>query len=56
MAGGEPTRHLGLDLGGTNLKWIVVEHGVDQAWRALDRGSVATRTAGGPGAIVPQLA
>jgi glucokinase len=56
MADGEPTRHLGLDLGGTNLKWIVAEHSVDGAWRALDRGSVATRTAGGPDAIVPQLA
>ena len=48
------TRHLGLDLGGTNLKWTVVEHdGSD--WRVLDRGQVATRT-GGPDAIVPQLA
>src|SRR6476646_7679567 len=56
MADGEPTRHLGLDLGGTNLKWIVAEHSVDVAWRALDRGSVATRNAGGPEAIVPQLA
>jgi glucokinase len=56
MADGEPTRHLGLDLGGTNLKWIVAEHSVDGAWRALDRGSVATRNAGGPEAIVPQLA
>jgi glucokinase len=48
------TRHLGLDLGGTNLKWTVVEHAAD-AWRVLDRGQVATRT-GGPDAIVPQLA
>ena len=47
------SRHLGLDLGGTNLKWTVVEHdGAD--WRVLDRGSVATRS-GGPDAIVPQL-
>jgi glucokinase len=48
------TRHLGLDLGGTNLKWTVVEHDAG-AWRVLDRGQVATRT-GGPDAIVPQLA
>ena len=27
------TRHLGLDLGGTNLKWVIVEHAGD-AWRA----------------------
>jgi glucokinase len=47
------TRHLGLDLGGTNLKWTVVEHaGAD--WRVLDRGQVRTRS-GGPEAIVPQL-
>src|SRR6476469_5151396 len=53
-ASGAASRHLGLDLGGTNLKWTVVEHaGPD--WRVLDRGQVATRT-GGPDAIVPQLA
>jgi glucokinase len=50
-----PSRHLGLDLGGTNLKWIVVEHTAPDDWTALDRGSVATRTSGGPEAIVPQL-
>lgn len=48
------TRHLGLDLGGTNVKWTVVEHD-GAAWRVLDRGQVPTRT-GGPEAIVPQLA
>ena len=50
----DTTRHLGLDFGGTNVKWTVVEHdGV--GWRVLDRGQVRTR-AGGPDAIVPQLA
>ncbi|HET7703605.1 MAG TPA: ROK family protein [Candidatus Limnocylindrales bacterium] len=49
------TRHLGLDLGGTNLKWTVVEHDGAGDWRVLDRGQVRTRT-GGPDAIVPQLA
>ncbi|HEX2756376.1 MAG TPA: ROK family protein [Candidatus Limnocylindrales bacterium] len=56
IPGSEPaaTHHLGLDLGGTNLKWTVVEHaGAD--WRVLDRGQVPTRS-GGPDAIVPQLA
>lgn len=53
-AGRLVTRHVGLDLGGTNLKWTVVEHAAD-AWRVLDRGQVRTRT-GGPDAIVPQLA
>jgi glucokinase len=48
------TRHLGLDLGGTNLKWTVVEQDGDH-WRVLDRGQVPTRR-GGPDAIVPQLA
>jgi glucokinase len=52
---GAATRHLGLDLGGTNLKWIVIERTWHGEWRALDRGSVATLTAGGPDAIVPQL-
>jgi glucokinase len=47
------TRHLGLDLGGTNLKWTVVEQDGDD-WRVLDRGQVRTRS-GGPDAIVPQL-
>jgi glucokinase len=50
---GHVTRHVGLDLGGTNLKWTVVEHeGGD--WRVLDQGHVPTRP-GGPDAIVPQL-
>ena len=47
--GGQPigasarrTRHLGLDLGATNLKWTVVEHDPDGTWRALDRGQVPT--------------
>ena len=48
------TRHLGLDLGGTNLKWTLVEQAAGD-WRVVDRGQVATRS-GGPGAIVPQLA
>ena len=48
------THHLGLDLGGTNLKWTVVEHAAE-TWRVLDRGQVRT-LAGGPAAIVPQLA
>ena len=47
-------RHLGLDLGGTNIKWAVVEH--DDAWRTLDRGQVSTPAAGGPDAVVARLA
>jgi len=52
-----PTRHLGLDLGATNLKWAIVDHdpGPDGSWRAVARGQVPTRADGGPDAIVPQL-
>ena len=54
MTDGPPARrHLGLDLGGTNIKWVVVEH--DEAWRVLDRGQVATPAADGPDAVVAAL-
>ena len=36
------TRHLGLDLGATNLKWAVVEH-AGGTWRTLANGQVRTR-------------
>ena len=36
------TRHLGLDLGATNLKWAMVERDGD-AWSAIAREQVATR-------------
>lgn len=51
------TRHLGIDLGATNLKWAVVEHAGDghDAWRAIDRGDVRTRSSAGPRTIVEQL-
>jgi glucokinase len=49
------TRHLGLDLGGTNIKWVVVERDGD-VWRALDRDQVATPAGGQPDAVVPRLA
>ncbi|HUQ77748.1 MAG TPA: ROK family protein [Patescibacteria group bacterium] len=52
--GGSASRHLGLDLGGTNLKWTVVAREAHD-WRVLDRGQVPTLD-GGPDAIVPQLA
>ena len=48
------SRHLGLDLGGTNIKWAVVERDGD-AWHALDRDQVATPAADGPDVIVPML-
>jgi glucokinase len=54
-AGAGPSRHLGLDLGATNLKWVVAEHN-DDSWRAIDRGQVRTRAADGPAGVVEQLA
>ena len=48
-------RHLGLDLGGTNIKWAVVEH-VGTTWRTLDTGHGPTPAMDGPGAVVGRLA
>jgi glucokinase len=50
------SRHLGLDLGGTNIKWVVLEHDADGTWRAVDRDQVATRKADAPEVVVGQLA
>lgn len=51
----DASRHLGLDLGATNVKWSVVEHAVG-GWRTLDRGQVRTPAAEGPEAVVVGLA
>jgi glucokinase len=40
-SGDRRSRHLGLDLGATNLKWAVVEH-AGSAWSTVDRASVPT--------------
>jgi glucokinase len=59
--GGRPgaTRHLGLDLGATNLKWAVVEHQA-AAWSTLARDQTPIRLtpdpAAVPASIVEQLA
>jgi len=48
------SRHLGLDLGGTNIKWVVAERtGGD--WRSLDRDQVPTPAGEGPQAVVVRL-
>jgi glucokinase len=47
-------RHLGLDLGGTNIKAVVVERDREE-WRVLDRDQVATPAADGPDAIVARM-
>ena len=49
------SRHLGLDLGGTNIKWVVVEHaGAD--WTVLDQHEVPTHADRGPDAVIERLA
>ena len=52
-------RHLGLDLGGTNIKWAVLEHD-GGSWRTLDRDQVADAGRADadavPDAVVGQLA
>ena len=50
-----PTRHLGIDLGVTNLKWAAVETDGDE-WRILHRGQVRTRSADGPEAVIGRIA
>ena len=57
------SRHLGLDLGGTNIKWVVVEHapGNDpnaetDDWHVVDRGQVPTEADEGPDAVIDRLA
>lgn len=59
MTTGTATRHLGIDLGATNLKWAVVEH-ADGTWTTLARAQVATRLNGDaeavPDAVTRQLA
>lgn len=53
------SRHLGLDLGGTNLKWAVVSH-ADGEWQTLATGQVPTRLvpepADVPESVVAQMA
>jgi glucokinase len=53
------TRHLGLDLGGTNLKWAVLEQRAGE-WQTIACDQVPTRleadAAAAPGVVVSQLA
>lgn len=54
----EPTRHLGLDLGATNLKWAMLQQ-ADGAWTIEAKGQVPTRLAPDPrdtpSSVVAQL-
>jgi glucokinase len=49
-----PTLHLGIDLGGTNLKWAVVEQ-AGREWRTVDHGQEPTLAAEGPEAVVGRM-
>lgn len=49
------SRHLGLDLGGTNIKWVVVERD-GPGWRVVGRDQVATAAHDGPPTVVARLA
>jgi glucokinase len=53
MAARTVRRHLGLDLGGSSIKWAVLDRDGD-AWRTVDRDRVAT-PAGGPEPVVAAL-
>jgi glucokinase len=59
MIQGVGTRHLGLDLGGTNIKWAVVAHSGD-TWTIAATDQVPTRLVADPDAVpdtvVAQLA
>lgn len=49
------SRHVGLDLGATNLKWAVVERN-GEAWSVLDRGQVPTAAFEGVEAVLGRMA
>jgi glucokinase len=48
------THHLGIDLGGTNLKWTVVEQRRG-AWAVVDRGQVPTPATAGPDGVMARI-
>lgn len=49
------SRHLGLDLGATNLKWAVLESD-GAAWRRLDAGQLPTQAEDGAAAVIGRMA
>ncbi|MGZ8564017.1 MAG: ROK family protein [Candidatus Limnocylindria bacterium] len=54
MAPGGPSRHLGLDLGATNLKWTVLERDRD-SWTNLEHGQLPIDAAGGADAVLGRM-
>ena len=55
MALDEPSRHFGLDLGATNVKWAALERR-GAAWDVLDRGQVPTQGEDGADAVIARMA
>lgn len=49
-------RHLGLDLGGTNIKWIVVDVERGGGVTVVERGAYPTNAGGGPYVVTRNLA
>jgi glucokinase len=49
------THHIGLDLGGTNIKWVVAARSRDGAWEVLHRGQLATGADDPSDAVVERL-
>jgi glucokinase len=50
--------HLGLDVGGTNIKWAAVEHTAAQAtdaWHVVDRDEIPTLAERGPDAVIERV-
>lgn len=50
----EPSRHLGLDLGATNVKWVAIERR-GETWSVLDRGQVPTQGEDGAEAVIARM-
>lgn len=55
MSGGDASRHLGLDLGATNLKWAVLERD-GEAWRNIEHGQLPTDADEGADAVLGRMA
>jgi glucokinase len=49
------TRHLGLDLGATNIKWAVLER-TGGGWSSVDRGQIRTHAEEGTDAVLGRMA
>ena len=54
MGDTDPSRHLGLDLGATNIKWAAVER-LGDAWTCLDRGQSPTGRSDGADEVIARM-